>query len=219
MNFLLSYPRSGSTWVRYIIEFFSGRPTEGMSPKDNYISKRIGDLETSGKPIIYKKHHMTANPHKEDEKLIVLIRNPVEAITRHRLGKIDAQQFWEDTSNVEAKIDYIFILGVFEKWKGPKLLVYYEDLMSDPKKQISRMLDFLDINQDKLDDFITNIDTHVNNGVSAYSSHDQGSVTKGKDSLHHSKKIGKHLSEFLLMYLRDRYPTIFGKYLSRYVID
>ena len=78
---LLSYPRSGNTWIRYFIEHVSERPTIGY--KENYknfdsplLCKKYHD------PIAIKRHGLIKDPVEHDG-LILVLRNPKECLLRH----------------------------------------------------------------------------------------------------------------------------------------
>jgi hypothetical protein len=70
---VLSYPRSGNHWVRYIVEWFSGAPTIGEeSPQDTpiYTRTRTPILQNAKEPIAQKRHWLQTG---DNEKQLILI--------------------------------------------------------------------------------------------------------------------------------------------------
>ena len=61
MNYLLSYPRSGNTWLRLIIEWFSGRPSRGLSKSDTPIYKAKNSTKDMNRLIKKPLKHVGGN--------------------------------------------------------------------------------------------------------------------------------------------------------------
>ena len=114
MSYILaSYPRSGNTWVRYIIEWFSGRSTLGVntvlnsvgnpikgSPTDYPILGRLGESYINNKPIAIKRHLVDDLINGETNKNILLvIRNYKEVVLKHGVGSIDNKNIFERHMN------------------------------------------------------------------------------------------------------------------------
>ena len=69
-DWLVSYPRSGNTWLRYIIEYHLLRPTIGYwnsdgddmanypQPREHHIDAPINNKATWDKKIDYSKKHV-----------------------------------------------------------------------------------------------------------------------------------------------------------------
>ena len=99
MNLLLCYPRSGSTFTRYIIEVLTGVGTLG--PPYSFSSVDLPLLhhrETPTSAISAIRIHreeprsrkVASVVEKKGWPLILIIRNPIESICRHR-GIITAE--------------------------------------------------------------------------------------------------------------------------------
>ena len=74
MNILLSFPRSGNSWLRYCIESLSNQKTQGLGGRPHDIGRGIiPELRDSSKPILYKRH--TTDEINTNDRLIFLIRN------------------------------------------------------------------------------------------------------------------------------------------------
>jgi hypothetical protein len=133
---LASYPRSGNTWVRYLLEAATGE-TCGSVHKD-----RIMPRGSDG--IAIKTHK-----HDSDQyaRAIHLVRNPFDAIESHFHWKRDIggdlERQWDAHVN-EA-------VGAWkshtEHWLAaacPVLRVRYEDLHVDTAGELRRILRFLE---------------------------------------------------------------------------
>src|SRR3989304_1536731 len=100
-NLLLSFPRSGNTWVRYIFEFITKQPTsqgivndcqDGILKEDCLSLKLNLGVDISKKCILIKRHRadFTWDSWTKDNcKLLFLLRDYKEAIIRHNYNKDD----------------------------------------------------------------------------------------------------------------------------------
>ena len=82
--------------------------------------------------ILEKAHKMLNGDEKIFNNMILLLRNYKEAIPRHQPG------------NLKKGIDhYNLILKNYSNFKGNKMVLYYEDLIIEPKKTLESILFFL----------------------------------------------------------------------------
>lgn len=217
MNVLLTYPRSGNTWVRYCVERISGRPSVYPESKgDSPIGSRMDiGVDLSASPILYKSHNV---PRTDDKRLIVILRDYKEAIPRHqreqeKLGLMDF--FYSQTKGRHnAEVDYIKILQQFDNHSGDKLLIHYEDLIMHPRKNLMSIFKFLNL-QNMVGSFFRDYEMHKAAGIKSYHAK---SLTGGKrESLkfHQSKIDNSHLSA-MTKHLKKNYPVIYSRYLTRY---
>ena len=215
-NFLISYPRSGNHWVRFIIEWFSGKPTNGLSLDDPPIHKSIPNKNilshVKTNDFIIHKSHFTP---KKANKLILILRNPKECIYRHK-KKLDKE-------NID---NYMSLINFYNNHKKMKLLLYYEDLILNPKDVITDITKFLEIySEKKMNNFMENYDFLFKESIKVYDNSGKTkkvfgsklrtSETKGEKIIHHSNKINeKELSQYN-KYIENKYKHI-KKYISRY---
>jgi len=162
---LLSFPKSGSNWVRYCVEHFSGRRTPGKARRNVLVSE--GPTVFDRMHFVDKRDrnrfmHARARQGLEDyehedktglhgwlsswrkarrvrqvtgRRLLLLLRSHYESFGRNRLTAP------EDMSG------YLGNIQVFEACRRDKLLIYYHDLISD-MAAMGRILDFLAIPHD-----------------------------------------------------------------------
>ena len=165
---LVSYPRSGNTWVRFLIANaqhpdieIGYRELEGLVP-DMHQAQSFKERELTWSPVVFKSHHMI---HDDFEKVIYLYRDGRDVA-------LSCYFFYQgEWNNPEWRIDPIkmnftaylkkFVMGwnnfggwsehinfwVLRKIPSMKtLFVRYEDLIADPYMGLMKMLKFLEIN-------------------------------------------------------------------------
>ncbi len=140
---LLTYPKSGSTWTRYILECLSGRPTDSRSFE---VASSAG-FEVSGEPVVY--HRFWMDDDVAFDRMVLLVRNFRDAIVSLNMYR---------THNVAKR--YVRNLLFYDACEKPKLLVYYEDLMVEPEREIRRLCEFVDVDTSGVDEFMRDLDAH-----------------------------------------------------------
>jgi hypothetical protein len=215
-NVLLSYPRSGNHWVRFIIEWFSGKPTKGLSPNDPPIKNSILNKEilshVKGDFIIHKEHGV---PKGNINKLILILRNPKECIYRQTknlaINQIDS---------------YMKLVNFYENYGGKKFLLYYEDLITNPKNSVKKIIDFMDIyDENKFNDFMENYDLFFGESIKIYDNTNKMKIvsgnkfrtseTKGKSIIYHVKKINQDKIKIFNEHINKKHSNL-KKYINRY---
>lgn len=207
---LASYSRSGTNWIRYIVEYISGCPTPGQ--------KRL----ISGNNYYVDRAHRAYPVMKFYKRVVLIIRDYRECILRYYKGT------WSDHPDVVALLTdeglkqpacwYIKNIEAFDAFQGEKLLIYYEDLLEKPEETITELSEFLGLDQKKTQFFLEDIDVHFQNSVNAYTRGGKRSETSStKDVSFHAKtKLTlDQVKEFDEFYF-SRCPDLANKYLRRY---
>ncbi len=220
--YLLSFPRSGNTWLRYCIELLTERPTAEYAPDHSvangthlplgYLAGHHVDLS---KVPVWKVHHMYHldfggyyyNPKRDS--LLFLLRNPKEAIARQSETK---EQNDSEIQLVNLKW-YFNDLGFFDAWYGKKLLVYYEDLIKNPRMVLTQVLLFLGESDNRLEDFFQKFEQHKIKALGLYDLLG-GSKSKGNDLLYHSQKMSSDERKNFDTWIIENYPLLWKKYLK-----
>ena len=194
-NLLVGYPRSGNNWVRYIIEAISPYQT-GV---DEQISKtmptlRMGQGNDTGarrNPFWLSCNHLpqkayNSSPwflhthlsgktgdipavallHQGKVKMVAVIRDPVECLIRDSTHSIDTIPAVRGNH-----VHHLFeLLAKINLYSGPKIILYYEDLIDKNKikDSISNLATFLEVPQTCVDDFISDYDLHVKSSKALY---------------------------------------------------
>lgn len=202
-DYILSYPRSGNTWTRYCIEFLTERPTVGIA--DSLSRLKMPILFSSYENCVFRKsHYLDINPNK----LLFLIRNFKECIPRHlHVNSLSP-------TAIKGINDYLNLLRLYDEHDKEKMIVYYEDMISGDEDFFLEFTEFIGGTEERLDEFLSNIDEHRERGVQIYINRGEYSVTEGKKEIHHSKELNTDLWDQKALEI-DR--ELAEKYLSRYI--
>ena len=228
--YLLRAPCSGSHWFFYLTNtlFEKNILTDGKRYLKEFPPKAGGNISAAHNPYDL---HFRSKSYK-NERLIVLVRNYRECMLRnYRLAENVKNEILYQASYNRLALhpDWVFNLRmnhyfhnlrVFELWNPEKrLMVYYEELLTNPRKVISQIAAFIgeSSKQDEIDQFVENLEEHSQKSLAIY----EGtyiSHSKGKSLLHHSEKIGRKESRKLDQLVRKHFPYFLRKYLSAYPI-
>jgi len=216
---LLSYPRCGNSWLRFCVEAISKKPT---SPNNTYIQEMRNFIRIDSQESVLEKAHtlfefgidgLTYKQNKtvyHNTKLILLLRNYKECIMRQN------NNYEDSILPKQKRFNYMENIIEFETWpKENGLVVYYEDLIVNPKTVLKQCIDFLKLNGDGIDEFIDKHDHYKQKSIEVYDKL-MGSSSKGKDLSFHSDKKSK---EFLKQWdnkIKEKHLDMFNKYLIRY---
>ena len=107
----------------------------------------------------------------------------------------------------------------FHKFTGDKIILYYEDLMTNPEDSILKLSSFLDLEIDVAKEFIKDIDKHYLTSVNRY-------IEKGHESFTnklnqaigvHESKLETHEKIAFDLFFEDICGTeVYNQYLIRY---
>ncbi len=211
---IASYPKSGNTWVRFMLYsalFGPPKRSADVAAKIPDIHRPMPlDLPESG-PIYAKTHFELNKKHPQlasTAKAIHIIRNPrdvlLSAINYHQLTAESPQSFNQEQfaeAFIKARGDFHWREIGFGTWASharswrntdqfPVLNLRYEELKADPRTQLVRMVEFLGIACD---------DQHIDQAIAA-SSFDAMRALEIRE-----KKTGKanDLSKFLFVGTKD----------------
>jgi len=152
---LWSYPGSGNTWIRYLIEQATGKIT-GSVYKHNYVfgdlPHFIGGTIANGSVIVVKDHHL--NPL--ECFLSEVNRNFITPFEYFKYAPIEAFDHYKN-------LDDLFFIHMFPLWKlfhqriltrfkKPLLVVEYHRLKSNLIKELAKIVEFL--NHEMTEDII-----------------------------------------------------------------
>lgn len=212
---LISYSRSGTNWVRYFIEFTSKQPTPGF--------RRL--IKDPNKAYFFDRAHAGYKVAHKHPKILLLVRNYRECLVRHH-GIDVVRKYRGISSFLKAKLMeqppswYISNIQAFDKFTGPKLLVYYEDLVAKPESTFKSIADFFGLSGVLYQDFINNLEHHKQQSILAYSENQQSKTAGSGQKLDHYTKAYLTPEEAKVFdeYFEINYPKLFKKYLEHYKI-
>jgi hypothetical protein len=123
MNWLFSFPGSGSNYLRYCVEFLTERSTEGPL---RYINHQNN--------LILRRSHLPIEIDIND-KVSLLLRNPFELMIRENILKNQHKDYLETVDIICSRYQS------FYEFQNEKKIFYYEDIISQFEK-ICSFLDF-----------------------------------------------------------------------------
>ena len=213
-----SPPRTGNHWIRFIAEYLTGYPTSGCigNSWDSPICLNTFPSEKHplahvnlGKPfVLYKSHWAyTVTP---GSVILLLIRDPHELLAYSSNAKFIIPSF---------AFYYLDLIVAYNRFCGTKILIYYEDLLKYPEKEIYRIKDFLGAPDERYKAFMARYDYYEQLSKQAGGRAWSGDNSKG-DLKFYWKKLSKQemlirKNLFYAMSEIKRYQCV-KPYLSRY---
>lgn len=159
--FIVSYPRSGNTWLRFIIgnmiykqDTISFSNLENVIP-DIYVHKEK-ELVKIQRPRILKSHEYFDPRYK---KVLYIVRDPRDVLLSYYYFKLKIKKIQEDKDLRDFSEDFVKgILDSFGNWSehigswyGARekcknfMIVKYEDLIADMESEIKKISEFFNI--------------------------------------------------------------------------
>lgn len=148
---LLAYPRSASTWIRYVAEFLTHRPSVGLG--EGPLGTHVASITINPKaaPVLLKAHSVgdlvrnAARYRVKPNSLIIVLRNPAEL----QVG-----------CNIQRANHYLGIVKWFHKLATPKHLFYYEDIFTKPDEFIRKLGKVIGASVVDVEKFIKDLQAH-----------------------------------------------------------
>lgn len=170
---LLSYPKSGSTLIRYIFEQITNRSTlhlirERSRSVSSIVNKDVVDHK---KPAAILKKHYVDPELKKCQFLILLIRDYTEVIPsyiysrrKNKNKKLTYKNFIKTFNPAGAKnhmLNYCRNIRYYDRWVKPKAIINYNDLVLEPVKVIKDIHKILgNAYPEKVNQLINNYEYH-----------------------------------------------------------
>lgn len=219
-TFLLSYVRSGSTWLSESIKAMSPSmvPASFINKVQRHTAKYQIDL-LDIPPHHYLKLHdplivLSQSENSPNNKLIVIVRNYLECMISI---KGDFETIYQDISN-NWDHNYFKILELYDSWDpNQRILVYYEDLITDFSSEMKKIVDFLHIPPRNLEELMENYEDHRSTVLESYDRIHQLKST-GQEVFHHSKNVPLIRLVQMESIVKKKYPSLWEKYLQRYAV-
>jgi len=218
---LVSYPRSGNSLLRTLLERTTGIVTGSDTRPDRAMSRDLAELHnlvgegvtlSTATPIV-KSHwpERRGCAVYESKRVVLLVRNPFDAIdsyfnmnaTKSHTETLTDQVYerFQDKFQALVRNEMDIWLRFHEHWLRsspvPVTVVRFEDLIRDPKASLVRILEFC-LGQPKLSDFwMQRIDHVTSTSVDKLGSYQPRAASKGADSIGKSLAKGRYSDEML----------------------
>ncbi|XP_006820493.1 sialate:O-sulfotransferase 2-like [Saccoglossus kowalevskii] len=154
---LTSFPRSGNTWTRHLLEVATGIYTGSLyNAAGLYAGGFVGEIDdpSLGRAVVYKSHGYS----DRFASGILIIRNPYDSLISFYLFKkygfmgnptLTIEVFknnadWIDFFHKQRQ-RWLRLLVTWVESKKRFLIVHYEDLSNNPLHHLNRMLRFLNL--------------------------------------------------------------------------
>jgi hypothetical protein len=176
---------------------------------DRPIAERFPELgiDPTAEPSAMTCHRLVELPEGE-HWLIVAVRDYSECIVRHRHDEPETEFGFD-----EELPHYLEPLRYFHEFTGPKLLLYYEDLIRDRQGTITAVGEFLGLGPEPVLRFLADFDAHFRRSVVGYS---PGSHTGGRAAHHHGARLSPEMWTRWRAEIVAEAPEIHAAYLTRY---
>lgn len=225
-EFFLGYPRSGNNWTMAILQILTRRPIKEIQFVKRKVYSRVLDplhLEIDPlKPTLYRTHLVLPvlekiDPHKN--KLLFVLRNYKECIVRE-CGYDPLKLENSVLTNSGGFKQYIDDLIFFDSgWKdeATKQLIYYEDLIMQPRHTVEKLLAFFQEKPAMLNDFFDNFEYWRTLVITKYSEvHHTMPSSQGDKKVFHTKDFPFETLQRIDQHIKREYPQLWEKYLSIY---
>jgi len=208
--FLLTFPRSGTMWMLECLEDLSRYHQEQFLIIHDH----------------YSPNFQTYGLDKNQDRLILLVRNYKECFIRHKGNWEDAKSCTfrpmprKPSSNpLHYLSDYFENFYYFRAWNKEKtLLIYYEDLMTDFEREMTKISRFLEVDESWLIAFMKDYERHRIESIQNYEDEKKlgTSESKGNDILFHSRSLDRGVLLEMERFAANSYPWLEYTYLMRY---
>jgi hypothetical protein len=220
---ILANPRTGGHWLMYSLMSLTNRHISTANHSIYLSEKNVynpWNLEYNfSQPSIYFTRSISYldKIDYETDKVILLVRDFKESLLRENNESIE--KLFKILKN--PKNSYYKIFKEFEKFQTEnRVIVYYEDLLTNPAESITNILKFLgNFDQKKVTTFVKNIDTHKKESIDVYNKNPAfcgKSLSMGEDLLWHSKLVRKDMLQFCDYLVKNKASDVWRKYLNRY---
>jgi hypothetical protein len=155
MNYLVSYNHSGNTLVRYYIELLTGLPTIGHNPaciSDRFDTNFL-NVDKTKSPILIKRHEVKDKEISINDKFIFLLRDDEDCIKKNYYTEL---------------IKYNKLKRQYLTFKGPRLIIFYHEILTDILGVSKRILQFIEFKETKRTKAIIDTKFHNEKSLSIY---------------------------------------------------
>ena len=221
-NIIISFPRSGLNWIRWNVEYFTGRPTPGCT-------RIVPNRANSSDFVFHRTHHVYKdNPYNWScnrkfyskkgkplyKNVMLLLRNPYELYGRFKKT--------EEKLEPKLMLGYVNNLKAYHYFKGRKIIIYYENLITHYHREMRRVFRFLRIKAHLSDVDVTKLkeDSLKSYNERGNTDSKQQQLSDASSQIYHSKvltnKEKQELTDFLKLKLN---VNIRNRYLIKYNSD
>jgi hypothetical protein len=223
-HFLLTYARSGTNLTSCYLQYLTGKPIKFLFDENTFLAEnRLNIPLDYSKPILYRTHYAKdmKKIDNRNNKLLYVLRNFKECILRHNYLQIKSSEEFQNLFKKNDVIvrDYMKGLEIYNDWEpSMRLLVHYEDLLTDPVSTMAQILAFF---EEPIPAHLTAASLKEINAKTLASYHKQhknvgGSHSKGEDLLYHTRDFPLDVLRDIDASVESNYPVLWTNYLKKY---
>ncbi|MCB1118070.1 MAG: sulfotransferase domain-containing protein [Chlamydiia bacterium] len=224
---LISAQRSGTNWSLACLQFLTRRYLSHLLSYpalcETSFTQQYNRLDLQlerRKPYLFRTHDLPTN-HKLLPKIkkIMILRNYREVALRY--CKFNPDGFNKIAAKGAKMISYITLLQRFDALPDKdKMLFYYEDLIQDPRRTLSSILNFINEPCTRMDEFMENIAVLKKRCADSYynqMSNIGGPISRGSSISYHSDQSSPEILEKIDAIVKKLAGDhIWDKYLKHY---
>jgi len=125
MNYMLSFPRSASSFIRYCVEKITNRKTLDCGGSHD----RVYDNYANGSPILRKEHFLNGVNLPDVSGVILVLRNYKDVFISHNLRTtdlFDIDKIYDSLYNDRQHFfkQYYKLIDFYDKFQGEKMIIY-----------------------------------------------------------------------------------------------
>jgi hypothetical protein len=233
--YLLTEPRSGTHWVQSSIQYLTERRVLPFEKKriatfdPEAFGCNIFDISIDATKTPFFRTHCEKSmkgsfkkipAFSKRNKLVFLTRNYKEIFPRRVRIRSNSDD-WNSALRTSRFIlyDYMRKIAFFDKWDPENsMLIYYEDLISNPEEIITKLAEFLDVPSQRLSSYLENQKELRKKSFDYYAAKvPTGTVTTGNETKFHSLTLEKEIIGRIDSIIHSLNPRLAEKYLSRYL--
>ncbi len=205
------YPKSGNTWITRLVADVIGCPVGGFWGAPNHKELAIEGLERDSPHRVYKGHHRADQFDELDSntKIIYLLRDPRD-VACSGANYFSLKKFRDNNPNLshydkyQAMVDVMLKGGAYSwcQWSWGEhvegffniypevLIVKYENFLKDTVSEISKVLNYLDLERSR-DQIVSSVKNQSINRIKAI----EDKKAKGRGSFFRKGKEGSYKEE------------------------
>ncbi|CAH1772384.1 unnamed protein product [Owenia fusiformis] len=159
---LASYPGSGNTWTRYILQQATGIYTGSVYSNDDELRLNgfPGEGVTNGSVLVIKTHRALLS-HRKYDRIVMIIRSPFQAYLtdfNRRRGHghtaiVELTEGWSGYVRRQLDTWRAFYVNWMSYARVPFHMIFYEKLRENVRSELTSLLDFLEfpIHEDRIE--------------------------------------------------------------------
>eukprot|EP00929_Paragymnodinium_shiwhaense_P068070 TRINITY_DN34210_c0_g1_i1.p1 TRINITY_DN34210_c0_g1~~TRINITY_DN34210_c0_g1_i1.p1 ORF type:complete len:565 (-),score=120.14 TRINITY_DN34210_c0_g1_i1:585-2279(-) len=155
-NVILSYPGSGQSLLRLMLELSSGLPTTSLyelslgfhAPLCSCFARAgvLADVSCTGRPVAMTHHNedfLRLVDTESMSSLTFVLRDYKQILKRLISPTLEGEA--REHALRRFTLEYMVLLDMFERFQGPKKIIYLDDLAKQPAEVLRSLLELLDV--------------------------------------------------------------------------